>query len=133
MEPKNIPENLVFYDGDCGFCNSSVQFILSKKKKPFYFIPLQAERTRDLLNPFEITINLDTIYFLSEGKLYDRSSAALRIAKGLKGLYPLLFAFYIVPKFIRDAIYNFIARRRHKLRAGYCMIPKPEDEKYFIS
>jgi predicted DCC family thiol-disulfide oxidoreductase YuxK len=75
---------------------------------------------------------MDTIYFLKNGKLYNRSSAALQICRGLKGGYPLLFGFYILPKFLRDPFYNFIAKRRHKLRAGYCMMPLEEDRKYFL-
>jgi predicted DCC family thiol-disulfide oxidoreductase YuxK len=123
---------IVFYDGDCGFCNSSVQFILDKKKKPFYFVALQSQRAKELLGKYGIEIKLDTIYYLNKGKLYTKSSAALQIARRLKGLWPVLFGFYIIPKFLRDPFYNFIAKRRHKLRVGYCMIPKPEDQKYFL-
>ena len=123
---------IVFYDGDCGFCNSAVQFILNKKKKAFYFLALQADLARNLLGEKHVPINMDTIYFLKNGKLYNRSSAALQICKGLKGLYPLLFAFYIIPKFLRDPFYNFIAKRRHKIREGYCMMPIPEDQQYFL-
>ena len=132
MEAKNIPENLIFYDGDCGFCNSSVQFVLNHKKSVFHFAPLQSKLAEEILGEHGITINMDTIYFLKNGKLYDRSSAALQITRGLKGGYPLLFGFYIIPKFLRDPFYSMIARRRHKIRAGYCMIPAQEDEQYFI-
>ena len=93
---------IVFYDGDCGFCNSAVQFILDKKKREFYFLALQSDTAKNLLANHNITINMDTIYMLKDGKLYDRSSAALQICKGLKGGYPLLFGIYIVPKFLRD-------------------------------
>lgn len=132
METKNEPQNLIFYDGDCGFCNSSVQFILVHKKRPFYFSALQSNRAKRTLAEHEITIQMDTIYFLKNGKLYDRSSAALQIARGLKGAYPLFFVFYLIPKFMRDPFYGLIARNRHKIRAGYCMIPQPEDEQYFL-
>src|SRR5690606_21432172 len=132
MELEKLPENIVFYDGDCGFCNSSVQFILDKKKDVFHFLPLQSDLAQKILDEHNTKINLDTIYFLKSGKLYNRSSAALQIARGLKGGYPLFFAFYIIPKFIRDPFYNMIARNRHKIQAGYCMIPTPEDQKYFL-
>ncbi|MBI3135062.1 MAG: DUF393 domain-containing protein [Bacteroidetes bacterium] len=123
---------IVFYDGDCGFCNSAVQFILNKKKTEFYFMALQSDLAKNLLAKHRVIINLDTIYLLKNGKLYNRSSAALQICRGLKGGYPLLFGFYMIPKFLRDPFYNFVARRRHKLRAGYCMMPLPEDTKYFL-
>lgn len=122
----------MFYDGECGFCNSSVQFILGKKKKPFYFVALQSDTAKELLSAHNITIKLDTIYYLKNGRLFDKSSAALQITKGLNGLYPLMFGFYIIPKFLRDPFYNFIAKRRHKIRAGYCVIPKEEDKVFFI-
>lgn len=132
MEKKRAYNPVVFYDGDCGFCNSSVQFILNKKKSAFYFAALQSEFAKEALGKYDIQINLDTIYFLKNGRVYDRSSAALQIARGLKGLYPLLYGLYIIPKFIRDPFYNLIARYRHRIRAGYCMLPAPEDEQYFI-
>lgn len=132
MELNSVPNNLIFYDGDCGFCNSSVQFILAKKKTEFYFTPLQSKLAEQELKIRNVKIQLDTIYFLKDGKLYNRSSAALRIARGLKGAYPLLFGLYIIPKFLRDPFYNLIAKYRHKIRAGYCMIPSPDDAKYFL-
>jgi predicted DCC family thiol-disulfide oxidoreductase YuxK len=132
MEPNSPPDNLVFYDGDCGFCNSSVQFILAKKKRPFYFAALQSVTAKTILENNKTIINMDTIYYLKDGKLYDRSSAALQITKGLKGGYPLLFAFYIIPKFMRDPFYNFIAARRHKLRNKFCLIPSKKDAQYFL-
>ncbi len=132
MDESKIVNKLVFYDGDCGFCNSSVQFILNHKKRPFYFSPLQSKRAEKILIRRNIQIQLDTIYYLKNGRFYDRSSAALQIARGLKGGYPLLFGFYIIPKFLRDPFYNLIAKYRHKIRAGYCMIPLKEDEQYFL-
>ncbi|MDA7802954.1 DUF393 domain-containing protein [Crocinitomix sp.] len=132
MKLETLPDNIVFYDGDCGFCNSSVQFILEKKKAVFHFLPLQSPIAQKILDEHNTTINLDTIYYLRSGKLYDRSSAALQIARGLRGGYPLFFGFYLIPKFLRDPFYNVIAKIRHKIKAGYCMIPTTEDQQYFI-
>lgn len=132
MERSTSKDNIVFYDGDCGFCNSSVQFILAKKKWPFYFSPLQSNSAEKIIQKHKVKIQIDTIYFLKNDKLYNRSSAALQIARGLKRGYPLLFVFYGVPKFLRDPLYNLIARNRHRIRAGYCMIPLSENEQYFL-
>ncbi|MBD3635881.1 MAG: DUF393 domain-containing protein [Crocinitomicaceae bacterium] len=126
------PNPIVFYDGECGFCNSTVQFILKKRKRDFYFCALQSELAQKLLSEHDVNIEMDTIYYLKDGKLYERSSAALQISKGLKGLYPILVVFYVIPRFIRDAVYNLIARRRHKIRAGYCALPQPEEQSFFI-
>lgn len=123
---------IVFYDGDCGFCNSAVQFILNHRKRDFYFVPLQSPYAQAKLKAQGITIKLDTLYLWKNGKIYDRSSAGLRISLGLKGLYPVLALFLIIPKFIRDWIYDGIAKRRHRIRKGFCAIPKPEEQQFFI-
>lgn len=124
--------NIVFYDGDCGFCNASVQFILKKRKVNFFFTPLQSDWSKETLTQHNIQIDMATIYFKKDNKVYDRSTAALKICKGLKGGYPILMVFWIVPKFIRDGVYNIIAKRRHRIRAGYCAIPTEEEKQFFI-
>ena len=131
MKSKEVSP-IVFYDGDCGFCSSTVQFILKKRKEEIQFSPLQSEYAHNRLKEEGTQINLDTIYLLKEGKIYERSSAALQISKSLKGLYPLMVILYVVPKFIRDGVYNSIAKRRHRIRAGYCVIPSEEEKKLFI-
>jgi len=128
---QDIP--VIFYDGECGFCNSTIQFILNKKKRPFQFAALQSNFANRTLEKVNIPIQMDTIYFLKDGKVYSRSSAALQISKGLKGFYPVLVLLYIIPRFIRDAVYNGIAKRRHKIRSGYCMNPSEEDKKLFMA
>lgn len=130
-ETKN-KRNIVFYDGECGFCHSTVSFILKRRKTAFYFIPLQSKKAREMLNAHQIIPDLSTVYYLRENRLYERSSAAMQIAKGLKGLYPLMIIFYVIPPFIRNAVYSGIARRRHKLRKGYCYLPKAEERKFFL-
>jgi predicted DCC family thiol-disulfide oxidoreductase YuxK len=125
-------DSIIYYDGDCGFCNSTVQFVLNKRKSHFYFCPLQSKLAQKRLKKFDTVVNFDTIYFEKGNKVYERSSAAFQISKGLKGLYPTLIIFYIVPRFIRDAVYNAIAKRRHQLRSGYCVIPEKADQKWFI-
>lgn len=129
---NNAPERIVFYDGDCGFCNTSVQFILNKKKNDFYFATLQSDFAKEKLAEHNIEIKLDTLYYLNNGKLHERSGAALRIAKGLKGGYPLLFGFIIIPPFIRNWAYDMVAARRHRIKAGFCKIPTEEERKFFI-
>ncbi|MCG8576018.1 MAG: DUF393 domain-containing protein [Flavobacteriales bacterium] len=126
-------EPIIFYDGDCGFCNTSVQFILNRRKRPFYFSALQSDHAKQRLGEKGIEIKLDTLYYLKNDRVYDRSSAALQIAKGLGGAYPLLMIFYIVPPFIRNWVYNGIAKRRQRIRKGYCVRPTEEESQYFIN
>ncbi len=132
--PIDLNKNsIVFYDGECGFCNTSVQFILKRRKNnSIYFAPLQSEFASKTLKKCKQDIKLDTIYFLSHKKIYQKSSAAFQMAKQLNWPYPLAVIFYIVPRFIRDGVYDFIANRRHKLRKGFCVIPNQEEQQFFI-
>ena len=126
-------KRIIFYDGACGFCNTSIQLILKHRKKEFYFIALQTDVAKRIMALHNETIEMNTLYLIEDGKLYDRSTAAIRIAKNLKRLYPLFYYFgIVVPKSIRDWIYNQIAKRRHSIRPGYCAVPTPEERFYFI-
>ncbi|WP_070137286.1 thiol-disulfide oxidoreductase DCC family protein [Crocinitomix algicola] len=132
MGANTLPDNIVFYDGECGFCNSTVQFILKKRNKDFYFLPLQSAKAIELLQGYNIKINLDTVYYLKNHQIYDRSSAALHITLGLKGLHKLLFPFILIPKKIRDFVYNIIAKNRHRIRTKSCVLPLPEEQEFFL-
>ncbi|HLW29965.1 MAG TPA: DUF393 domain-containing protein [Brumimicrobium sp.] len=126
-------KHIIFYDGDCGFCNTSVQFVLKHRKTDFYFIPLQTDLAKRIMFIHSETIQMNTLYLLNEGKLYEKSTAAIRISKNLNKLYPILyFLGIIVPKSIRDWVYDQIAKRRHKINPGYCAMPKPEERLFFI-
>ena len=127
---KNKP--IVFYDGSCGFSNSSVQFILNNRRKDVYFVSLQSDLGQKILNAHSIEVKLDTIYFKHKDKIHERSGAALRISRLMRFPYFLLVIFLIVPPFMRNGVYNCIAKRRHKLRAGYCAIPKKNEKKFFL-
>ncbi|MBO9675030.1 MAG: DUF393 domain-containing protein [Sphingobacteriaceae bacterium] len=121
---------VIFFDGVCNLCNSSVQFVIAHEKKDqFKFTPLQGDYAREMLPKFNVdTEKLNTILLLEDGKLYTKSSAALRIARKLDGLIPLLYAFLIVPKFIRDWFYDMIAKNRYKWwgKQESCWLPTPE-------
>ncbi|MNW64827.1 hypothetical protein D3C74_431440 [compost metagenome] len=77
---------------------------------------------------------MDTFVLIENGKYYTRSTAALRLAKGLKFPYPLLYVFIIVPKFIRNAVYNWVARNRYRWfgKDEACMLPTPEIKDRFL-
>lgn len=126
-------ERIVFYDGECGFCNRMVGFILKHRKEDFYFIALQSETAQIILSKYNIKINLDTLYLIKNKKLYDRSSAALRVFRGLHSPYPMIYYLgWIFPKVFRDYIYMKISKFRHQIKPQNCLIPKIDERKFFI-
>lgn len=127
-------QHIVLYDGDCNFCNHSVQFIFKREKKTvFYFAALQSDIGKSLLSKHGMTeFDLNSVVYLCGNKVYLRSSAALQICKRLKGMWPLLFVFIVVPPFIRDYFYNQIAKRRHRLAKNNCALPSAELRKRFL-
>lgn len=130
---EDLPERIVFYDGECGFCNTSVQFVLNHRRRPIYFVPLQSDLAEEILEARDIEIEMNTLYYLEKGELFERSTGALRIARHLKGGYPLLYYIGIIfPRIIRDWVYDQIAKRRHKINPGYCAMPTPEERQLFL-
>ncbi len=122
---KNKP--LILFDGVCNLCNSAVQFVIKNDIEDRYmFAPLQNKKVQDFLEyTNKELLKVDSIFLITSKKIYTKSSAALKIAKTLQGLYPILYVFFIIPKPIRDVIYDFIARNRYKWygRKDHCMLP----------
>jgi len=127
---ENNKRRLIFFDGDCNLCQYAVQFVLQRDKKGrYFFASLQSELAKELLSAsVRVPLDFSTIILWEEGRIFHRSTAALRIAKGLPALWPLLYAFIIVPIFIRDGIYNWIAANRYQWwgKSASCLVPKPE-------
>lgn len=125
-----IQQPIIFFDGVCNLCNASVQFVIAHDKKDqFKFTALQGDYAKEVLSKFnDDPQQLNTILLLQEGRLYTKSSAALRVAGKLNGLIPLLYVFLLVPKFIRDWFYDIIAKNRYQWwgRQESCWVPTPE-------
>lgn len=133
---SNIKYKIILFDGVCNLCNSSVNFVIKHDKKNRYrFAALQSDIGKDLVNQFGIDPNeTDSIILIKGQKHYIRSSAALRVAKGLSGGYPLFYVFMIIPTFIRNWVYDYIAKNRYKwygMRES-CMIPTEELKSRFL-
>ncbi|MBA2250217.1 MAG: thiol-disulfide oxidoreductase DCC family protein [Chitinophagaceae bacterium] len=128
---------VILFDGVCNLCNSAVKFVIARdKKKLFSFASLQSDEGQKRLTEHQLSsMDLDSFVLIENGKAYTRSDGALRVAKKLKGGWPLLYAFIIVPKFIRDGMYNWIARNRYKWfgKQDVCMIPTPELKARFLN
>lgn len=124
--------NIVFYDGQCGLCDHTVQFLLhADKKKLFHFAPLQgrtAQRVLKELSPDqqkEDSLVLVENYGSSTEKFYLLGKASLRILWLLDGPWLLLGWLSFLPSFLYDWIYRLIARHRHRFFGTTCSLPNP--------
>lgn len=123
---------IILFDGVCNLCNGAVNLVIRKDKKNiFRFAPLQGEFAKEIGLDQE---KMDSIILLDNDKQYSKSSAVLRIARNLPGGYPLLYGFIILPKFLRDAIYDHIAKNRYRWfgKKESCMMPTPELKQKFL-
>ena len=133
---KQLTHSIILFDGVCNLCNGAVNFVI--KRDPgnvFKFTPLQEKQGVLLLKKHAIDAQeLDSIVLVENKKVYTKSSAALRIARKLSGLWPLFFVLLIIPRFIRDGVYDFIAKNRYKWfgKKEQCMIPTPGLREKFL-
>jgi len=129
-------KSIILFDGICNFCNSSVNFIIGHdNKNRFKFASLQSDSGKKLLNRFGLdTENLKTIILAEGDKYYTKTTAALRIAKQLRGTWKLCYVFIIIPPFIRNIFYNIIAKYRYRWfgKRDTCRIPSPEEKEKFL-
>lgn len=125
---------IVFFDGVCGLCNSFVDFLIKRNKRgQLKFSPLQGSAAQQLLKE-EYTQKLGTIVYYRNGEILTKSTAALRVYADLGGLRSIVFILFIFPRFIRNTVYDYIARNRYKWfgKKESCRIPSPEERQYFI-
>ena len=133
---KQFTHSIILFDGVCNLCNGAVNFVI--KRDPgnvFKFAPLQEKQGALLLKTHAIDIQkLDSIVLIENGNVYTKSSAALRIARKMSNLWPLFFVLLIIPSFIRDGVYDFIAKNRYKWfgKKEQCMIPTPGLREKFL-
>ena len=131
------PQNgVILFDGVCNFCNSSINFVMDRDPSGFFkFGALESEEGIALLKKAGYQSEyLDSVLLLQDGHVYRDSEAALRITRKMTGLWPLMFGFIIVPRVIRDAVYNWIARNRYRWfgKMDSCRMPTPEIRSRFI-
>jgi predicted DCC family thiol-disulfide oxidoreductase YuxK len=134
--PKH--KQLILFDGVCNLCNSSINYVIKYDKNDvFMFAPLQGEAGKQIIQKFHLdTSKTDSILLYSEEKgLQIKSSAALAIASKLGFPRNLLTIFYIIPPFIRNWVYDYIAKNRYKWygKKEACMIPTPELQVKFLN
>jgi predicted DCC family thiol-disulfide oxidoreductase YuxK len=127
---------IILFDGVCNFCNSAVNFTIKRDKQyKIRFAALQSEAGRQLAQQYGLPVDdMRSFLFVENGKLYKRSTAALKVCRHLSGLWPLCYGLIIVPAFIRNGIYDWIAKNRYKWfgERQECMIPTPEVRARFL-
>lgn len=125
---------IVLFDGECNFCDRSIQFIFKRDPKArFLFTSLQSEKGKALLKQHGLqNLDMSSMVLIKGDKAYTKSGAALRISRYLSGLWPVMVIFLAVPPFIRNWFYDQVAKRRHKLLKEKCELPTPEFRARFL-
>ena len=136
MQPTTATRPVIYFDGVCNLCNGFIQFIIRHdKKQQFLFASLQsAAGSKILASVPGAAQHSGSVILQYNNEYYTRSSAILVISRLLGGWFLVLLAGYILPPFIRNGIYNIIARNRYKWfgRQDNCMIPTPELKERFL-
>ncbi len=128
---------LVLFDGVCNLCNGFVQFVIERDPAArFQFGALQSDAAQRLLASAGCSSpeTPETVVLLEDGRVFTRSTAALRIVRRLSFPWPLAYGFILIPRPLRDAIYDSVARRRYRWfgRREQCMMPTPELQRRFL-
>jgi predicted DCC family thiol-disulfide oxidoreductase YuxK len=127
---------IILFDGVCNLCNRSIQVIIKNDRKKFFrFASLQGKLGQEVLKKYQLqTDQLHSFILLEGDHIYTKSTGALRIFRELGGGWKLLYGFMIIPRFIRDAVYNFVSRNRYKWygKREECMLPTPELKERFL-
>lgn len=127
--------NIIVFDGVCNFCNRIVQIIIRHDPSAqIHFAAQQSEAGEKLLHQYSVKESSSSVVFITNNMVYYQSDAVIEIAKLLTG-WPSLFKYgIIVPRFLRNTIYKFIAANRYAIfgKQAKCMVPKEEDKKRFV-
>lgn len=112
----NQEKDILLFDGVCNLCNGFIRFLHHRDSKDqFRYVSLQSEKAKQLLSEFEYSDDeLKTFVFIQNGRLFTKSTAALNVLKKIGLPYSIASVFKIVPKFIRNSVYDFIAKNRYK-------------------
>ena len=128
--------HIVFFDGVCNLCNNSIDFIIKRDhRRKFRYASLQSSFARDLLDDKGVdTSSMRTIVLLKNHRVFYKSDAALEIARDLRAPWPMLYIFKLVPRFIRDSLYNLVSKNRYKWfgKRDTCRVPTDEEKDLFL-
>ena len=128
--PAEAGRPVILFDGVCNLCTGSVRFVIERdSRKQFRFASLQSPVAEKLLGPQRNEADrLESVVLVVGARIYRKSSAALLIVRRLDGLWPLLSVLLAIPRPLRDAVYDWIGRRRYRMfgKRAACWKPQPE-------
>ncbi len=126
---------IIFFDGNCGLCNKSIDRIISlDKNNVFRYAPIQGQTAIQLL-PEELATKLETLIYFENGEFWTESEAVVKILKKLGGMFKFIGAILVIcPKLIRDYFYQMVSRNRYSWfgRSDNCRIPTKEERALFL-
>ncbi len=130
-------ESILLFDGHCSLCNTAVDFVLKRDaKKKLLFASIQGSEGQRVLKMYQLPPSyLETLVLVEQGQVYLGSTAALRVARLLGGGWPLFYSLIIIPKGLRDRIYQWIGTHRYKWfgRRASCRIPTASEKSCFLT
>jgi len=132
-----LPEGqqILLFDGVCNLCNNFVQFVIKRDVKgKFVFASLQSEIGQRLLHHFQLSTHLKTVVLIDKDKAYTQSDVPLKVGQALGGWMKVSLLAWLIPKFVRNLIYDFIAANRYRLfgKQEQCILPRPEWKQRFL-
>src|SRR3954469_6844674 len=133
---NDAPHAVVLFDGVCNLCNGFVRFVIPRDPRGHIrFAALQSEAARRLMVEAGVTPGgADSVVLVEGRRAFVRSDAALRIARQLRFPWPILYGLVIIPRLLRDWVYDIVARNRFRwfVRRGGCMVPGPDTQDRFL-
>ena len=127
---NNLPKNktIILFDGECTMCNNYILFVAKHDSDDnFRFLSIQNKKVNELKKIHSIcTENISSIYIIDNNEIKSKSRAVLKIMSMLKFPYNLLIVFYVIPGFLRDLIYDLVAKNRYRIfgKVDECSIVK---------
>ncbi len=136
LDERLLKGEAIFFDGVCVLCNGLVEFVMKRDKlRRYRYATLQSEPGQQVLNMLDLPADdLTTFVLIERGEGYTKSTAALRIARKLPGLWPLLYIFILVPKPLRDAVYQWVGEHRYRWfgRRSVCRVATGDERDLFL-
>ena len=127
---------IILFDGVCNLCNGAVNFVIDHDPDAYFrFGALQSDAAQPILAKHGLEEKaLDSIVLIEGGRVFRKSTAALRIARHLTGAWPLLYALLVIPRPLRDVVYDWIATNRYDWfgKRDQCRIPTPDLQARFL-